>query len=186
MSKTIEVETVINAPLDDVWNEVSKIENHSNWMKDAVNIDFQTENKSGVGTKIKVLTKIGPIKLNDFMTFTKWEEKKSIGVDHIGIVTGKGEMEFNKIDDITSKFIWTETLKFPFYLFGPIGEIVGKPILDENYNPYLQQISIENNQYEFSGFSPSFNRLKATKQYFLDGDLRAWNDLHIKGLKKII
>ena len=48
MSKTIEVETVINAPLDDVWNEVSKIENHSNWMKDAVNIDFQTENKSGV------------------------------------------------------------------------------------------------------------------------------------------
>ena len=58
MSKTIEVETVINAPLDDVWNEVSKIENHSNWMKDAVNIDFQTENKSGVGTKIKVLTKL--------------------------------------------------------------------------------------------------------------------------------
>ena len=53
MSKTIEVETVINAPLDDVWNEVSKIENHSNWMKDAVNIDFQTENKSGVGTKLK-------------------------------------------------------------------------------------------------------------------------------------
>ena len=68
----------------------------------------------GVGTKIKVLTKIGPIKLYDYMTFTKWEEKKIIGVDHIGIVTGKGEMEFNKIDDNTTKFKWTETLKFPF------------------------------------------------------------------------
>ena len=62
MSKTIEVETLINASLDDVWNEVSKIENHSNWMKDAVNIDFQTNSRTGVGTKIKVLTKIGPIK----------------------------------------------------------------------------------------------------------------------------
>ena len=106
MSKTIEVETLIYASLDDVWNEVSKIENHSKWMKDAVNIDFQTENKSGVGTKIKVLTKIGPIKLNDFMTFTKWEEKKSIGVDHIGIVTGKGEMQFEKVDENTTKFKW--------------------------------------------------------------------------------
>ena len=130
MSKTIEVETLIYASLDDVWNEVSKIENHSKWMKDAVNIDFQTNNKSGVGTKIKVLTKIGPIKLNDFMTFTKWEEKKSIGVDHVGIVTGKGEMKFEKIDENTTKFKWTETLKFPIYLGGVIGELFGKPVLE--------------------------------------------------------
>ena len=130
MSKTIEVETLIYASLDDVWNEVSKIENHSKWMKDAVNIDFQTDNKSGVGTKIKVLTKIGPIKLNDFMTFTKWEEKKSIGVDHVGIVTGKGEMKFEKIDENTTKFKWTETLKFPIYLGGVIGELFGKQVLE--------------------------------------------------------
>ena len=130
MSKTIEVETLIYASLDDVWNEVSKIENHSKWMKDAVNIDFQTDNKSGGGTKIKVLTKIGPIKLNDFMTFTKWEEKKSIGVDHVGIVTGKGEMKFEKIDENTTKFKWTETLKFPIYLGGVIGELFGKPVLE--------------------------------------------------------
>ena len=81
MSKTITVETIINAPLDEVWDEVSKIENHSNWMKDAVNIDFQTNSRTGVGTKIKVLTKIGPIKLYDYMTFTKWEDKSVIGVD---------------------------------------------------------------------------------------------------------
>ena len=48
MSKTITVEITIDASLDEVWNEVSKIENHSNWMKDAVNIDFQSESKSGV------------------------------------------------------------------------------------------------------------------------------------------
>ena len=99
MSKTITVETIINAPLDEVWDEVSKIENHSNWMKDAVNIDFQTNSRTGVGTKIKVLTKIGPIKLYDYMTFTKWEDKSVIGVDHVGIVKGKGEMQFTKISD---------------------------------------------------------------------------------------
>ena len=64
MSKTITVETTIDASLDEVWSEVSRIENHSNWMKDAEKIYFQTDKKSGVGTKIKVLTKIGPIKLS--------------------------------------------------------------------------------------------------------------------------
>ena len=60
MSKTISVETTINAPLNKVWDEVSQINNHSNWMKDAVKIDFESELRSGIGTKIKVLTKIGP------------------------------------------------------------------------------------------------------------------------------
>ena len=78
MSKTISVETAINAPLNKVWDEVSQIQNHSNWMKDAVKIDFESELRSGIGTKIKVLTKIGPFKLYDYMTFTKWEENKTI------------------------------------------------------------------------------------------------------------
>jgi len=36
MSKTITVETTINASLDEVWIEVSRIENHSNWLIDEV------------------------------------------------------------------------------------------------------------------------------------------------------
>ena len=140
MSKTITVETIINAPLDEVWDEVSKIENHSNWMKDAVNIDFQTNSRTGVGTKIKVLTKIGPIKLYDYMTFTKWEEKKSIGVDHIGIVTGKGEMQFEEISENITKFKWVETLKFPYYLAGPIGEIFGKPSIEFIWKKNLKNL----------------------------------------------
>ena len=129
MSKTISVETTINAPLNKVWDEVSQINNHSNWMKDAVKIDFESELRSGIGTKIKVLTKIGPFKLYDYMTFTKWEENKTIGVDHVGIVTGKGELKFRKIDEYTTNFKWTETLKLPIYLGGPIGEVFGEPIL---------------------------------------------------------
>ena len=43
MSKTISVETAINAPLNKVWDEVSQIQNHSNWMKDAVKMYLQNE-----------------------------------------------------------------------------------------------------------------------------------------------
>ena len=78
---------------------------------------------------MKVLTKIGPIKLYDYMTVTNWEVEKSIAVDHIGIVTGKGEFKLEEIDENNTKFNWEETLKFPIYLGGIIGEFFGAPIL---------------------------------------------------------
>jgi len=129
MSKTIKVSTIINAPLKTVWNEVSRLENHTNWMNDAEKIDFLSENNSGMGTEMKVLTKIGPIKLYDYMTVTNWIVEKSIAVDHIGIVTGKGEFKLEEIDENNTKFNWEETLKFPIYLGGVIGEFFGAPIL---------------------------------------------------------
>ena len=110
MSKTINVYTTINSPLKIVWNEVSKLENHTNWMHDAVKIDFLSENNRGLGAKMKVLTKVGPIRLYDYMTVTEWVEEESIGVDHIGIVKGKGRFKLEKIDDNKTLFIWEETL----------------------------------------------------------------------------
>ena len=99
MSKTISVSTSISKSIEEVWKEVSILKNHTNWMKDAVSIEFLNEKSEGLGTKMKVLTKIGPIKLFDYMTVTEWIEKKSIGVDHIGIVTGKGKFTLNEISE---------------------------------------------------------------------------------------
>ena len=129
MSKTINVYTTINSPLKIVWNEVSKLENHTNWMHDAVKIDFLSENNRGLGAKMKVLTKVGPKRLYDYMTVTEWVEEESIGVDHIGIVKGKGRFKLEKIDDNKTLFIWEETLKFPIYLGSIVGEFFGAPVL---------------------------------------------------------
>jgi hypothetical protein len=129
MSKRIEISTVINKPLNVVWDEVKIMENHVNWMEDAVKIDILSENNSGLNTKMNVLTKVGPISLNDIITVTEWKEKESIGVIHEGIVTGKGVFYLTKVDENTTKFKWVETLKFPFYLGGPVGEVFGGLIL---------------------------------------------------------
>ena len=129
MSKTISVSTSISKSIEEVWKEVSILKNHTNWMKDAVSIEFLNEKSEGLGTKMKVLTKIGPIKLFDYMTVTEWIEKKSIGVEHIGIITGEGKFTLNEISKNETEFCWKETLKFPFYLAGPIGEVFGSPIL---------------------------------------------------------
>ena len=82
MSKRIEVSTIIEKPIEVVWDEVKIMKNHVNWMQDAAKIDFLSENKAGIDTKMKVLTKVGPFSLNDIITVTSWEEMKSIGVVH--------------------------------------------------------------------------------------------------------
>ena len=98
MSKRIRVSTIINKPLEVVWDEVKIMKNHVNWMQDAAKIDFLSLNESGIDTKMKVLTKVGPFSLNDIITVTKWEEMNSIGVVHEGIVTGEGTFYLSEND----------------------------------------------------------------------------------------
>ncbi len=129
MSKRIRVSTIINKPLEVVWDEVKIMKNHVNWMQDAAKIDFLSLNESGIDTKMKVLTKVGPFSLNDIITVTKWEEMNSIGVIHEGIVTGEGAFYLSENDDNSTKFEWIEELKAPYYLGGPIAEFFGGFVL---------------------------------------------------------
>ena len=129
MSKRIRVSTIINKPLEVVWDEVKIMKNHVNWMQDAAKIDFLSLNESGIDTKMKVLTKVGPFSLNDIITVTKWEEMNSIGVVHEGIVTGEGAFYLSENDNNSTKFEWIEELKAPYYLGGPIAEFFGGFVL---------------------------------------------------------
>ena len=140
MSKRIGVSILINQPLDAGWTEVRVMADHVRWMEDAGKIDILSENNSGLDTKMNVLTKVGPITLTDIITVTEWKEKESIGVVHEGIVTGEGVFYLSEIDDNKTKFQWVETLKFPFYLGGPIGEIFGGVILKYIWKKNLKNL----------------------------------------------
>lgn len=125
----IQVSIDINAPVSRVWEIVEPVERHIDWMADAVAIRFQTEQTRGVGTKFFCDTKVGPIKLVDVMTITAWEPNAVMGVTHTGVVTGTGEFTLTALTDSTTRFTWTESLVFPWWLGGPIGAIVGGQIV---------------------------------------------------------
>jgi hypothetical protein len=125
----IQVSIDINAPVSRVWEVVEPVERHIDWMADAVAIRFQTEQTRGVGTKFFCDTKVGPIKLVDVMTITAWEPNAVMGVTHTGVVTGTGEFTLTALSETTTRFTWTESLVFPWWLGGPIGAIVGGQIV---------------------------------------------------------
>ena len=126
---SIRVSVDIAAPVQKVWDIVEPVERHIDWMADAVAIRFQTEQTRGTGTTFFCDTKVGPIKLVDVMTITAWEPGKVMGVKHTGVVTGTGEFTLDAIDASHTRFTWTESLTFPWWLGGPIGAFVGGQIV---------------------------------------------------------
>ena len=50
MALSVDIE--IPADPQTVWNELERIENHTTWMADAVQLTFVTEQRRGIGTEI--------------------------------------------------------------------------------------------------------------------------------------
>lgn len=109
-----------------VWEVVEPIERHVDWMADAVAIRFHGDQQRGVGTRFACDTKVGPIKLTDQMEITEWIPGEAMGVKHTGLVTGTGIFTLAPLDGgQRTRFTWSEQLKFPWWLGGRLGEIVG-------------------------------------------------------------
>ena len=113
-----------------VWEVVEPVERHIDWMADAVAIRFTNSQTRGVGTTFDCDTKVGPIKLTDRMEITEWVPEQSMGVKHVGIVTGTGVFTITPLGNgSNSSFTWSEELTFPWWLGGPIGEVIGGNIV---------------------------------------------------------
>ncbi len=121
----IRVSTLIDAPPADVWRVVEPIERHVEWMRDAAAIRFVGARTRGVGTEFECDTKVGPLRLTDRMAITEWEPETAMGVRHDGVVTGTGRFTLERAGAAATVFSWEETLRFPWWLGGRLGEAVG-------------------------------------------------------------
>ena len=126
----IRVAIEIDATPARVWEVVEPVENHVDWMHDAVAIRFTGDQTRGVGTEFLCDTKVGPIKLADRMEITEWVPGEVMGVRHIGLVTGSGRFTLEPIDlGRRTRFVWQEELTFPWWLGGPIGAYIGGKVV---------------------------------------------------------
>ena len=135
----IRVAVEIDAAPSRVWQVVEPVERHIDWMHDAVAIRFTGDQTRGVGTEFLCDTKVGPIKLVDHMEITEWTAPTGdgpdvtggvMGVRHKGLVTGDGRFTLEPIDfGRRTRFVWQETLVFPWWLGGPIGAFIGGKVV---------------------------------------------------------
>jgi uncharacterized protein YndB with AHSA1/START domain len=125
----ISISVVIDRPPNDVWEDVRHIASHVEWMADAYEIRFLSEQREGVGTRFECLTRVGPLRTTDVMEITAWDPGRRMGVRHQGVVTGEGAFTLEPVAGNRTEFRWSEQLRFPWWLGGRLGERAGGPVL---------------------------------------------------------
>jgi len=136
----IRVGITIDASTDDTWRIVEPIEHHVDWMADADTIRFTGKQTRGVGTTFDCLTRVGPLRLTDRMTITEWEPGRMMGIEHRGVVTGRGRFVLRRRRGGRTRFTWNERLTFPWWLGGKVGGILAKPVLRAIWRRNLRRL----------------------------------------------
>jgi carbon monoxide dehydrogenase subunit G len=122
----IHVSAEYAATPEQVWQTLESIESHVDWMSDAESIHFTTDQTRGVGTAFDCVTRVGPIRVTDRLEITEWEPARTMGVRHIGVVTGTGRFTLAAVDGgRRTRVTWQEELRFPWWLGGRLGARIG-------------------------------------------------------------
>jgi carbon monoxide dehydrogenase subunit G len=136
----IRIEEEIPAPRTEVWKSLSDLGSHAAWMKDARVIEFLGESTSGLGTRMRVPTRVGPLRTSDILEITGWIEGESMTVSHHGVVSGTGQ--FRLEGQGPTVVIWEESLRFPWWLGGPITAMAARPILNRIWSGNLNRFAL--------------------------------------------
>lgn len=136
----IAVETLLAAPPEKVWADISRLDTHVEWMADAERLEFLSERRQGAGTRIRVATRVGPFRTSDVMSFTAWEPPTVMAVSHQGLFTGEGRFLLDPVAGGT-RFRWEETIRFPWYLGGAAGAWVARPVLTALWRRNLRRLA---------------------------------------------
>lgn len=135
----IEVQARYAVSLEQVWAELARVDRHVVWMSDAVTIEFTTPQREGIGTAFRCTTKVGPIITRDVMTITEWVEGTTMGVNHVGLIKGRGSFSLRGDQNATT-LTWREQFSFPWWAAGPLGSLFAKPVLARLWAKNLQRL----------------------------------------------
>jgi Polyketide cyclase / dehydrase and lipid transport len=130
----------IGVPPDVLWAAMEDIESHTEWMADAVAITFRTEQRAGVGTEFECLTRVGPLTTTDVMTVTEWRPGAVMSIEHRGVVTGIGRFTLTARPGGLTELCWDEQLRYPWWMGGPAGEQVSRPIFRRLWQANLARL----------------------------------------------
>jgi Polyketide cyclase / dehydrase and lipid transport len=130
----------LDASPEMVWSELADLQSHPEWMGDAGSIQFVGEQTAGVGTEMVVPTRVGPFRTTDLMRVVGWEEGRLIEVEHVGAVSGVGSFEIQPAPEGHTELLWSETLRFPWWLAGPLGAWLARPILKQIWRGNLDRL----------------------------------------------
>lgn len=115
------VATFMNASPERVWELLADWEGSATWMVDATSVVVLGEQREGVGTRVRAVTRIAGIALTDVMRVTTWDPGRRLEVFHEGRpIHGPAWFALTPHEGGT-RFEWVEDLIPPLGVLGELG-----------------------------------------------------------------
>ncbi len=128
-------------PPDVVWDLITDWEHQDDWMLEASDFVVTTEQREGVGVEAEATITIGGIKTRDRVRVVGWEPPKRLAIEHLGWVTGVGEIHLTPLGTDRTHLFWREDLSPPLGMLGALGMIGFKPLMRRIFERDLRVLS---------------------------------------------
>lgn len=125
----LEMSETLPGPPDVVWRLITDWEHQDDWMLEASDFVVTSKQREGVGVEAEATIKIGGISTRDKVRVVGWEPNKRLAIEHLGWVSGLGEIFLTPLGADRTHLYWREELYPPLGFAGALGITAFKPIM---------------------------------------------------------
>lgn len=112
-----------------VWRLVTDWERQGDWMLEASDFVVTSPHREGLGVEAEATIKIAGIRTRDRIRVVGWEPGHRLAIEHLGWVSGYGEIYLTPSGPGRSHVFWREELHPPLGILGAIGLTLFKPLM---------------------------------------------------------
>lgn len=134
----VEIATVLPGPPGVVWSLITDWEHQDDWMLEASDFVVTSEQRQGVGVEAEATIDIGGIKTRDAVRVIGWERNRRLVIQHLGWVTGTGEIQLTALENDETYLWWREELVPPWSVLGAAGMTAFRPLLRRTFERDLR------------------------------------------------
>lgn len=125
----IELTAELPGPADAVWELITDWENQGDWMLEARDFVVVSPHRRGLGVEAEATVSIGGVSTRDRVRVVEWHPGFWLGIDHLGWVSGRGELFLTPTATQRTHLVWREELHPPLGLIGAAGMTLFRPLM---------------------------------------------------------
>ena len=137
----LEMAETLPGPPDIVWELITDWEHQGDWMLEASDFVVTSEQHEGIGVEAEATITIGGITTRDKVRVVGWEPPRRLAIEHLGWVSGRGEIYLTPLGRDRTHLFWREELEPPVGLLGAVGITAFKPVMRRIFKRDLRVLS---------------------------------------------